>query len=70
MESLAHKKPTRIIPKGVLSTPQIHTFFQINAALPHYSPYALAFSLGLFAYLCISNLVPPAERAFDANRQY
>ena len=69
MKSLAHSKPTRVIPKGVLSISQIHIFFQIDAALPHYYPYALAFSLGLFAYLHISNLVPPTESSFDANRQ-
>ena len=69
LKSLSHRKPTTIIPKGVLSVPQIHTFFQVNSTLPQSSPYALAFSLGLFAYIRISNLVPASDGTFDSNKQ-
>ena len=34
---------------------------------PDFPPYALAFSLALFAHLQISNLVPPMEMAFDSS---
>ena len=69
MQALARHKPTRIITKGVFTVPQLHVFFGINSTLPHHSEYALAFSLTLFAYLRISNLVPPKQHAFDINKQ-
>ena len=69
MKSLIYRKPIRMIPKDILTIAQIHVFFKINASLPHYFPYALAFSLGLFAYLHISNLVPSSELTFDTNKQ-
>ena len=56
MRSLAKAK---IIQKGVMSVSQLHMFFSINSTLLDHVPFALAYSLTLFAFLRIFNLVAP-----------
>ena len=56
---LSKKKPSKVIPKGVFTVTQLHTFFLINNSYPDYVPYALAYSLAVFGFLRISNLAPP-----------
>ena len=66
---LSKKKPSRVIPKGVFTVTQLHTFFLINNSYPDHIPYALAYSLAVFGFLRISNLAPPSESTFDGEKQ-
>ena len=41
----------------------------MNARFPHPVPYAVALSLGIFAFLHIYNLVPSTESKLDLQKQ-
>ena len=60
--------PRNLYPKGVLTAPQVDLMFRINRTLPDYQPYAAAFSLGFYACLHISNVVPAGKWGFDGKR--
>ena len=56
------KKPVGVVrQKSTLSVSEIETLFQVNAGLPNPLPYALAFSLALFAFLRIK--ISPCVRS-------
>ena len=63
------KIPTPIIPKGVLDVEQLDALFRINRSLDAHTPYAAAFTLGVFAFLRISNVVPANSQSFDPAKQ-
>ena len=68
-KALSKAPVTRILPKCTFTIAQIETLFKVNKALGDHYPYATAFAMGLFAFLRISNLVPPSVAAFDPNKQ-
>ena len=70
MVKAVSKTPTSsVCSRAVLSVKEVDVLFRINARLPHPVPYAVAFSLGLFAFLRISNLVPSTASKFNPQKQ-
>ena len=59
------RRPSQSKPKGVFTRDNIDTLFRVNQSLP----YAVAFALGFYACLHISNIVPPSKTSFDSKRQ-
>ena len=63
------RRPSQLKPKGVFSRDNIDTLFRVNQSLPDHQPYAVAFALGFYACLRISNIVPPSKTSFDSQCQ-
>ena len=63
------RRPSQPKTKGVFTRDNIDTLFRVNQSLPDHQPYAVAFALGFYACLRISNVVPPTKMAFDPQRQ-
>ena len=64
IKAISKKLAVIVHQKSTLSVSEIETLFHVNAALLNALPYALAFSLGLFASVRIPNLVPAPEASF------
>ena len=69
IKAISKKSVGVVRQKSTLSASEIETLFQVNAGLPNHLPYALAFSLALFAFLRISNLVLGSEASFVPCKQ-
>ena len=68
LKAIAKIRPSVVVKKGVYTMDQLDQLFRVNSQLPSPLPFKLAFALGVFALLRISNLVPPSEKYFNPDK--